>query len=51
MLCIVSNDSRMGFLYSSVFHPSRHYRTRLLPDYEGADKDANCMIRWRPDRQ
>ena len=49
-LCVVSNDTRTAFLYSSVFHSPRHYRTRYLLDDEAADQDTDCTIRLRPDR-
>lgn len=39
-LCILNSDRR-GFLYSSVFHPPRHYLTRTL----FADEQAECTIR------
>lgn len=44
-LCIRNNDRR-AFLYSSAFHPGRHYRTRLL---EGDDAAAECTVRLSPD--
>lgn len=39
-LCIL-NRHRYGFLYASVFHPSRHYYTRSL----WTDEPADCTLR------
>ena len=44
-LCIL-NGNRRGFLYSSLFHPSRRYLTRTL----FADESAECTIRLDLDR-
>jgi len=44
-LCIVSSDPRKAFLYSSVFHPQRHYRTKALLPGEQSD----CSTSLRPD--
>ena len=49
-LCVLSNDPRTAFPYSSVFHPSRRYRTRALFDEEGVGGNADCAIRLRPGR-
>ncbi len=40
-LCIRNNDRR-AFLYSSAFHPGRHYATRVL---EGDEAGAACTVR------
>ena len=48
-LCVISNDPRKAFPYSSVFHPSRSYRTISLLDDAGAER-VDCTIRLRPDR-
>jgi hypothetical protein len=39
-LCVLNGD-RKAFLYSSVFHPAQHYRTRSL----FAEEEGNCTIR------
>jgi hypothetical protein len=39
-LCLLNRHPR-AFLYSSLFHPSRHYHTRSL----FADEPAECSIR------
>lgn len=40
-LCI-RDGSRWGFLYAEIFHPGRHYRTRLLA---GDEPDPTCTVR------
>jgi len=45
-LCIL-NRHPYGFLYASVFHPARHYRTKSL----WADEEADCTIRLDLDRK
>lgn len=44
-LCILNRNPK-GFLYSSVFHPSRHYRTESL---WGEEQD-DCTVRLRFDQ-
>ena len=44
-LCVL-NRHRDAILYSTLFHPSRHYRTRVL----FADEAADCTIRLDPSR-
>lgn len=45
ILCVL-NRHPYGFLYASVFHPSRHYQTKSL----WADEQANCTLRLDIDR-
>ncbi len=40
-LCVL-NRAREAILYSSVFHPDRHYRTKVL---WGDEADAACTVR------
>lgn len=40
-LCVL-NRAREAILYSSVFHPNRHYRTKVL---WGDEVDAACTVR------
>ena len=40
-LCVL-NRAREAVLYSSVFHPNRHYRTKVL---WGDEADAACTVR------
>jgi hypothetical protein len=53
-LCIFSSDPRKAFLYSSVFHSPRRYRTKSLFDEEGTERNgegnADCAVRLRLDR-
>jgi hypothetical protein len=45
-LCVLNQHPR-AFLYSSLFHPSRHYHTRSL----FANEQADCSLRVDLDRQ
>jgi hypothetical protein len=45
-LCVRNRHPR-AFLYSSLFHPSRHYHTRSL----FADEQVDCSLRLDLDRQ
>jgi hypothetical protein len=45
-LCVLNRHPR-AFLYSSLFHPSRHYHTRSL----FADEPAECSLRLDLDRR
>jgi len=40
-LCVL-NRAREAILYSSVFHPNRHYQTKVL---WGQEADATCTVR------